>query len=219
MKINFAIKKFKKTTTSQKLYSFVEQDLKEYRNIQILEFGVDKGISTSFFLNICKKSKGKLISVDTINYEKLFSDINWNFICTRDDNYKKIFKEIKTPLDVIFLDTEHTAKHVEKILYSYFNKLKKDGFFLIDDISWLPYVKNEYRDSEWVENNNRDTFFKILDIFNANNENLELSFSFMHSGMVKIKKLNNKKLKPPIRIKSRQNFLKNKLRNLKTNFS
>tara|TARA_B100000768_G_scaffold179590_1_gene197630 strand:+ start:796 stop:1455 length:660 start_codon:yes stop_codon:yes gene_type:complete len=219
MKINFAIKKFKKSTTSQKLHSFVKQDLKVYQNIRILEFGVDKGISTSFFLDICKKNKGRLISVDTINYEKLFSDINWNFICTRDDNYKKIFKEIKTPLDVIFLDTEHTAKHVEKILYSYFDKLKKDGFFLIDDISWLPYAKNEYRDSEWVENNNRDTFFKILDIFNANNENLELSFSFMHSGMVKIKKLNNKKLKPPKRIKSRQNFLKNKLRNLKTNFS
>ena len=108
---------------------------------------------------------------------------------------------------------------MEKILYSYFNKLKKNGFFLIDDISWLPYAKNEYRDSEWVENNNRNTFYKILDIFNANNENLELSFSFMHSGMVKIKKLNNKKLKPPKKIKSRQNFLKNKLRNLKTNFS
>ena len=73
MKINFAIKKFKKTTTSQKLYSFVEQDLKGYQNIQILEFGVDKGISTSFFLNICKKNKGRLISVDTINYESRLS--------------------------------------------------------------------------------------------------------------------------------------------------
>ena len=71
--INFAIKKFKKSTTSQKLHSFVKQDLKVYQNIRILEFGVDKGISTSFFLDICKKNKGRLISVDTINYEKLYS--------------------------------------------------------------------------------------------------------------------------------------------------
>ena len=57
MKIDFAIKRFKKTSTSQKLHSFVEQDLERYQNIQILEFGVEKGISTSFFLNICKKKK------------------------------------------------------------------------------------------------------------------------------------------------------------------
>ena len=57
MKINFAIKKFKKTTTSKKLHSFVLNDLKTYSNIKILEFGVDKGISTSLFLKICEKKK------------------------------------------------------------------------------------------------------------------------------------------------------------------
>ena len=219
MKIDFAIKKFRKTTTSQKLHSFVEQDLKNYKNITILEFGVDKGISTSFFLNACKKNKGKLISVDTINYAKLFTDSSWNFIYGRDDNYNQIFKEIKSPLNIIFLDTEHTAQHVEKIFYKYFNKLKKGGIFLIDDISWLPYIKNGYRDSEWGENNNKDTFLKILEIFNSNSDNLELSFSFLHSGMAKIKKLNNKKLKLPRKIKSRKYFFKNRLRNLKANFS
>tara|TARA_B100000579_G_C22761230_1_gene819051 strand:+ start:336 stop:986 length:651 start_codon:yes stop_codon:yes gene_type:complete len=216
MKINFAIKKFKKTTTSKKLNSFVLNDLKDYSNIKILEFGVDKGISTSLFLKICEKKNGKLISVDTINYKKLFDHSKWEFIHGRDDNFKKVQKEIKQPVDIIFLDTEHTAKHVEKIIYLYFKKLKKNGLFIIDDISWLPYTKNEYRDSEWVENNNKNTFIKILEIFNSNKNNLELSFTFLHSGMAKIKKLNNKKLRYPKKIFSREKNIRNIIRNLKS---
>ena len=160
-------------------------------------------------MKYCKKSSSKLYSVDTIDYSKLFKDNNWTFVHTRDDNYKKINKLTKKQFDVIFLDTEHTSSHVEKIIYLYFNKLKKNGFFLIDDISWLPYSKNEYRDNEWIENNNKNTFFKLLDIYNSNKNIIKIKFFFDYSGLALIKKTKNKKLNFPNKVPSRKLAIKN----------
>ena len=98
----------------------------------------------------------------------------------------------KKKINIIFLDTQHTAKHVEKIFYMYFNKLEKNGLFIIDDISWLPYVKNAWRDNEWIENNNKDTFLKLVEIYNNNQKNLKISFVFQESGLKIIKKKKNK---------------------------
>jgi predicted O-methyltransferase YrrM len=214
MKVISALKKFKNTTVLQKLNSFLLKEIILTKNIKILEFGVDKGISTAFFLNLCKKNKGKLLSVDIENYEHLYKEKEWTFLNCRDDNFNKINSEIKWPIDIFFIDTEHTANHVEKMIYLYFDKLKKGGIILIDDISWIPYVKYSYRDSEWVENNNKNTFFKILDIYNANQKILNLEFTFMHSGMAKLTKISNKKLNTAKKILSRKYIFKNLIRRL-----
>ena len=89
----------------------------------------ERGLSTGI-LDLCKKNNGKLISVDNNPNSKKFNDINWTFIQTRDDDYDTVEKEIKDHLDVIYLDTIHKADHVEKIIYRYYNKLKKEVFFL-----------------------------------------------------------------------------------------
>ena len=49
MKIEYSLKKFEKTSTLQKLKKVIDNDIKKIKNFQILEFGVDKGISTGFF--------------------------------------------------------------------------------------------------------------------------------------------------------------------------
>ena len=41
------------------------------------------------------------------------------------------------------------------------------GLFIIDDISWLPYHKKAQRNNEWIENNNRETFKKLVEIYNS----------------------------------------------------
>ena len=214
MDIRKNIIKYFKTSTSLKIRNFIKEEVEKYKKkkINILEFGVDKGISTSLFLKFCEETDSKLNSVDTINYENLFDHKKWSFIHTRDDNFKKIDQVVDWPIDLIFLDTEHTALHVEKIIYLYFGKLKKNGIFLIDDISWLPYSKNQYRDNEWIENNNKDTFEKLLEIYNSNKKNINLKFVFDHSGLAIIKKLSNKKLNIPNKIASRRMGLKNILR-------
>ena len=87
------------------------------------------------------------------------------------------------------------------------------GFFFIDDISPLPYLKNKKRNSFYCEINNRETSERILEIYNSNSDLFDLSFSYTSSGLAiikKNKKLSLKKTKPII---SRKYTVKNFLRN------
>ena len=103
-------------------------------------------------------------------------------------------------VDVIFLDSLHEAKHVKKIIYYYYKYLSKNGFFFIDDICWLPYVKNSWRQNSYAEKNNYETFQLLLKIFHANYKNFDLDFTFVQSGYALIKKLNDNKILSPKKI-------------------
>ena len=177
------------------------------KKARILEFGVKEGISTYYFLNEIKTKK--LISVDINDYSNVIKDKNWTFLKSRDDNQKFINSYLKKKLDIIYLDTVHTAKHVKKIIYMYFSKIKKGGYFIIDDTFWLPYCKNQTLDKFWIEINNRETFQTICEIYNSNQDKMNVSISLETSGMCKIKKLSNKKLLPPKKIINRQYSFKN----------
>lgn len=193
----------------EKFFDYVYEDLLRIPNPNILEFGVHAGFSTSIFLDICKINNGKLFSVDVTDFSKNFEDPNWKFIQSRDDNFPLIEKNIPEKVDVILIDTLHKAKHVEKILYHYYPKLKRNGLIIIDDISWLYYTKNSVRDHFFIEINNRETFYKLLEIFNSNMANINLEFNFAHSGVCKIRKKNDLTLNISKKIKSREFSLKN----------
>jgi predicted O-methyltransferase YrrM len=199
---------------SHKIDSFMFDTIKEIKSPKVLEFGVKEGRSTKMFLDLCKNNDGKLISVDINDYKDLFKDSNWNFIQCRDDNFEKLDNYLKDKLDIIYLDSLHEAKHVEKIIYHYFSKLKIGGFFFIDDISWLPYLKNSQRNNFYCEINNKETFGKLLDIYNSNQRNIDIYFSFISSGMCKIIK-KNEKLEVPSKILTRDKSLKNLIRKIK----
>lgn len=188
--------------------------LKNIDKPNILEFGVQLGSSTKYFLDLCKEKNGKLYSVDIDDCSKLFNSNYWKFIQSRDDNFDYISGKIPKKLDVIYLDTIHTAKHVEKIFNHYYKYLNKNGFFIVDDISWLPYLKSNYFNNFFCEINNKETFDKILSIYNKNLKNFELSFSFKGTGTAIIEKLNNNELNDYKNIKTREISLKNILRNL-----
>ena len=174
-----------------KLKNFFENELKDISSPKILEFGVKEGRSTKLLLDYCKKNNGELFSVDIEDFSNLFSDKNWHFIKSRDDNFDFLKNKIPNKLDIIYLDSLHEAKHVEKIFYYYFNFLKIEGIFFIDDISWLPYLKNGERDNFYCEVNNKETFDKILEIYNFNQEKFDIFFTFISSGMCKIVKKQN----------------------------
>ena len=188
--------------------------IKNIQEPRILEFGVKEGRSTKMFLDVCKQNNGKLISVDIDDYEKLFEDKNWTFLNTRDDDFDKIDPNIKNKLDLIYLDSLHEAKHVEKIFYHYYDYLKIGGHFFIDDVSWLPYLKNKERDSFYCEINNKETFEKIIEIYNSNVDKFDLYFSFISSGVCRIKK-NNNTLNKSNKINLREKSLKNLIRKIK----
>ena len=198
--------------SNNKVSNFIYEGIKNIQNPQILESGVRAGHSTRFFLDICKRNNGKCTSVDMNDYSKLFNDVNWKFIHSKDDNFSFIKNQIPKQFDIIFLDTLHEAKHVEKIIYNYYEMLKINGLFIVDDISWIPYLKNSWRDNFNLETENRKTFELLIDIFMTNQNNINLDFTFAASGLAKIKKISedklNKKKHIPSRIYSVRNFLK-----------
>ena len=75
--------------------NFIYKAVKNIKNIKILEFGVKAGISTSLFLKLCEENEGYLVSVDIDDYSNLFSNKNWHFIHSRDDNFEKNRKRNK----------------------------------------------------------------------------------------------------------------------------
>ncbi len=189
----------------RKFLDFVITPIKNIKFAQILEFGVsEKGMSTGIFLELCDKNNGKLTSVDINNNSKKFENKNWKFINSRDDDFLNLDKEIPKELDVIYLDTIHKANHVQKIIYHYYNKLKVGGFFFVDDISWIPYLKDNEKNNYSLEINNQETFETIIDIYNNNRKNFDLEFSFVGTGVAKLVKLSSEDLSKGKKIKSRK---------------
>ncbi len=195
-----------------KLYTYLYDKIKNINDIKILEFGVREGVSTKLFVSLAEKNNGKVFSVDLDDYSNLINSITWKFIQSRDDNFELIKSKIDNEFDVILLDSQHEANHVKNIIYNYYDLLKKGGYFFIDDISWLPYLKNSYRDNFWCEINNKETFNIILDIYSDNISNFDLECSFVSSGFALLKKTTNDKLNPMRKKKNRSFSIKNLLR-------
>jgi predicted O-methyltransferase YrrM len=194
-----------------KIKKYLYDEIEKIPKPLILEFGVRDGISTNFFLDLCKKNNGKLYSVDVNDCSKVSNDSNWTFIKSRDDNFGYIEKNIPQYFDIIYLDTLHEADHVEKIFNYYYSKLKVNGYFYIDDISWLPYVNTN---NFYSEINNYETFERILEIFYVNEKNFDLNINFNSSGLCKIFKKNYNPLNISKKIRSRKYSLKNIFRKI-----
>jgi predicted O-methyltransferase YrrM len=202
------------TDYEYKLNNFLYPLISKINKINILEFGVQKGRSTLKFLEICNSNDGHLFSADIDDCSDVSKDPRWTFIKSRDDNFDLIKSKIPKKVDVIFLDSLHEASHVENIIYNYFDLLNKDGYFFIDDISHLPYLKNRNSNNFYCEINNKETFNKIIEIYNSNENLFDLNFSFMSSGLAIIKKKSESFIKKSDIIISRDNSFKNIIRSL-----
>ena len=183
-----------------KLDNFLFPLIKEIDNPIILELGVQKGRSTKKFLDICRKKNGKLFSIDIDDCSNVSNDKFWRFYQTRDDNFKFIKSKIPEKIDILFIDTVHEASHVKKLIKEYYPIIKKGGFIFVDDISHLPYLRNKERDNFYCEINNKETFDLLISIYSENNQNFDLSFTYVSSGLAIIKKktddelISNKKI-------------------------
>ena len=139
----------------KKFLKIFKNEFQKFRKPVILEFGVNSiALSTSIFLDYCKKNKGMLYSVDVNDYNYHFKSKNRKFIKSRNDNFDYIKKQIPKKFDIIYLDTIHKSNHVKKIIYHYFDKLKKCGLFVIDDTSMLPYLQKREKNNFSLKNSN-----------------------------------------------------------------
>ena len=198
----------------KKLFDFIYKDLTNIDKPNILEFGVRHGCSTALFLDVCKQNNGYLYSVDINDYSYKFQDERWKFICSKDNDLSKITPQIPKQFEVIFLDTIHKADHVSDIFHKYYDKLKIGGFFIIDDTSWLPYIKGAQHDHFFKEVNNKETFLKLLEIYSSNEDKFFLDINFCDTGTAKITKINNEKLNDTSKLLSREYSIKNLIRSI-----
>ena len=192
----------------KKIKNFIFEFEKNKKNPLILEFGVRQGRSTKMFLEICERNDGNLISIDVDDYANLFNDKNWTFIQCRDDNKIKISSFLKKSIDIILIDSFHDPEHVLKLINLYWKNLTTGGSMYVDDISWLPYIKNSWRDHKYTENINFDTFQILLNLLNSNKDNLTLEFNFQDSGIARLIKLKDNLLEKPKKIIRRKNLIK-----------
>jgi|TARA_B110000238_G_C16008916_1_gene387948 predicted O-methyltransferase YrrM len=181
---------------------------------KILELGVQSGVSTNKFLEICDNNDGYLYSVDVDDCSSVAQNKRWRFIKSRDDEFDYIKSIIPKKLNVIFIDTLHEAAHVNKIIYNYYEQLEEGGYIFVDDVSHLPYLNENKKSSFYCEINNKETFENILEIYYNNQDCFDLNFSFKSSGLAIIKKKNNSELKPNSKLKSRQRSLKYLIRKI-----
>ena len=190
---------------------YIIKKIQHIDKIKILELGVSKGISTKKFINLCELNDGFINSVDIDDCSEVTKSKKWKFIHSSDDNFYLIDQIIPRELDFIYIDSYHEPNHVEKIFYHYYDFLRLGGICVIDDTSWVPYSKNEYRDNSYNECTNRRVFQRILEIHNQNKGSFSLEFLFEGSGLAIIKKKENF-LNKSKKIHSREHGFKNLIR-------
>ena len=212
--MNKIIKKITGSSSEQyeEKLEFFLKDLRKITNPQIIEFGVRFGVSTKKIIDICEMNNGFLNAIDVLDCSKVSNSKNWKFHQCRDDDFEYLNEVLPRNIDLIYLDSYHNANHIEKIFYHYYDFLKPNGFFIFDDISWIPYLSNKKRNSFNCEINNLETFEKILQISSSNEDLFKLYFSFEGSGLCKIIKKSNLPLNKPQKIKKRIHTIKNYLR-------
>ena len=86
---------------------YIMNKIHHIERIQILELGVQKGLSTKKFIELCESNNGFLTSVDIKDCSDVLKSDRWKFIHSSDDNFEEVDKYIKNKLDFIFIDSLH----------------------------------------------------------------------------------------------------------------
>ena len=175
----------------------------------IVELGVGTGQSTKVFLNaINEKKNAKLISIDIKDCSNCVNSDKWEFIHQDSTDIINLLREkpeIKQGIDILYVDSLHTAKHVKKEIYSYFKFVKKDGLIIFDDIDSSPYMMGQRKDSVGTEIANRKIYKLLEAIFRANMCKIDFKILRGSTGLAIFKKIVDlgEKLNEPFYIKER----------------
>ena len=172
----------------------------------ILECGVRKGFSTSIFTYHSEKNNGHCFSVDIEDCSDVVISEHWSFIQSDDRDVKKILNKFKLldekGIDILFIDSLHTAKHLKQVLYSWYPYLNKNSIIFIDDIDSFPYHKNQPKNS-LMNNINWDEMNKFtIDFSRSNKNDVTLVQIYKKSGLAKLYK-NSEKGSLPNKIQSK----------------
>ena len=177
----------------------------------ILECGVNKGLSTSIFSYYAEKSDSYCFSIDINDCKDVVVSDRWTFIQNDDLNVLEIvndYPELREKgIDILFIDSLHTAAHVKKVLYGWYPYLNMNSLIFIDDIDARNYRKRKEKDNysnelDWDEIN------KFTRDFSENNSSdTILTQYFGKTGLAKIVKISEKGSLPSLIINRNRSLL------------
>ena len=195
----------------------IHQEVKLKVNPLIVELGVDKGQSTKIFLNAIEgKRNAKLISIDIKDCRSAVDAKRWEFVQQDSSDIKSLLISkpiIKNGIDIIYIDSLHTAKHVQKEIYNFFEYLNEDAYIFLDDIDSGPYMSKQRKDSIGTEIANRKIYKLLEAIFRSNIDKLDFEIMRGSTGLGILRKRVSlgEKLNPPTLLRERNNYLINKI--------
>lgn len=201
---------------------FMHQEVLSRHNPTIVELGVDQGQSTKVFLNaIDGKTEATLTSVDIRDCSGSVECDTWRFVQSDSKDVDAVIEanpNIKNGIDILYVDSLHTAEHVYSEVYGFFPFVKRDGVIFFDDIDSGPYKSGQRKDSVSVEIANRNIFKLLEGIFEGNINDLGFEIIRGSTGLAKFTKKSNlgDGLKEPKIIKERNFKLFWKILNLVT---
>ena len=193
LKIKSEEKHIQRFVAQQLLY--MHQEALSRHNPTIVELGVDQGQSTKVFLNaIDGKTEATLTSVDIKDCSSAVKCDTWKFIQSDSKDVGAIIKSnpnIKLGIDILYIDSLHTAKHVYQEIYGFFPFVKNNGVIYFDDIDSGPYKNGQRKDSVSIEIANRRIFLLLEGIFEANINYLDFEVIRGSTGLAKFTKKSN----------------------------
>lgn len=161
-------------------------------NATVLELGVDRGQSTKVFLNaVDQKPSSHLVSVDIRDCKGVSDSDMWNFVQSDSSDVESIVNAapvLKEGIDVIYIDSLHTAEHVYKEIFGWFPYLKNGGVIYFDDVDTGPYLMGQRKDSMATEIANRNIHDLIEAVFRANMDKISLTIHYGSTGLGRFEK-------------------------------
>ena len=185
-------------------------DATQRKNPIIVELGVEKGSSTKTFLNaIANKSHSFLISVDIEDCSTAGSSDKWKFIQSDSTDIDTILNQApiikERGIDLLYIDSSHSAQHVQKEFELFYPLLNKNASIFFDDCDNFPYMLNQRKNNPGIEYGLKKIKNLIENIVRSNLSDLELTMYYGSSGLAMIKKTSNRgyQLKKIIHFKER----------------
>jgi predicted O-methyltransferase YrrM len=181
---------------------------KEIDSPTILELGVERGYSTTAFLQVCEEKGGSLTSVDIRDCSDVSRDQSWIFVKASSIDKDYILKaspSLNDGIDVLYIDTIHKVEHVKKEIESWFPLLNYGAHIFLDDVDAQPYRRGQRKDNvrEEIEFDKLHQF--ILDFYYANEDQFSIEICYGSTGMACLLKNSEKgePLKEPIQVSRR----------------
>lgn len=164
---------------------------RQYSEGVFLELGTDRGQATRMLLKACEETNSKLVSVDIRDCSDILVDQNWHFIKSDSIDRDYIFEAapiLSKGIDLLYVDSLHTASHVKREVDIYFEYLNQNSIIFFDDIDSNPYMRGHRKDNPMTELSNRQIFKLIKSIFYNNINQLDLKIALGSTGLVEITK-------------------------------